>query len=244
MDNTRGRRRPAPGFSPRACALLRRDQPSSPASHSLPSPSHFPRIPLITFHLSHAHAPRLCPYTAQGIMHIHAQRTTRDGTGGQPWTPFPVEGLSFTQSTYPHHHLHNTCTQQIIRTHKVDNSFVTIMRHNHEIHLRLEYFVDASKQYIKYLLCYGLESHLDLHLLLLEPSRLSQLSYVLNLVIDPWRLVWVCLDRQDATSQAPLMLVRRNMAIVAIRTRLYIRCSFVLYIYMYIVFPKCAGVKT
>ena len=84
------------------------------------------------------------------------------------------------------------------------------MRHNHEIHLRLEYFVDVSKQYVEWLLCYGLESHLDLHVLLLKPSRLSQLSYVVNLVIDPWRLVWACLDRQDATSQAPLMLARRG----------------------------------
>ena len=56
----------------------------------------------------------------------------------------------------------------------------------------------------------GLESHLDLHVLLLKPSRLSQLSYFINLVIDLWRLVWVCLDRQDAASQAPLMLAKRG----------------------------------
>ena len=85
-----------------------------------------------------------------------------------------------------------------------------MMRQNHEIHLRLEYFVDVSKQYVEWLLCYGLKSHLDLHVLLLKSSRLSQLSYAVNLVIDPWRLVWVCLDRQDATSQAPLMLARRG----------------------------------
>ena len=35
----------------------------------------------------------------------------------------------------------------------------------------------------------GLESHLDLHVLLLKPSRLSQLSYFMNLVIGLWRLV-------------------------------------------------------
>jgi hypothetical protein len=84
------------------------------------------------------------------------------------------------------------------------------MRHNHDIHLRLEYFVDVSKQYVEWLLCYGLESHLDLQVLLLKPSRLSQLSYVVSLVTDPWRLVRVCLDRPDATSQAPLMLARRR----------------------------------
>jgi hypothetical protein len=59
------------------------------------------------------------------------------------------------------------------------------------------------------LLCYGLESHLDLHILILKPSRLPQVSYIINLdVVVPWRIVWVCLDRQDATSQAPLMLAK------------------------------------
>ena len=56
----------------------------------------------------------------------------------------------------------------------------------------------------------GLESHLDFHVLLLKPSRLSQLSYIINLGVDLWRLVWVCLDRQDAASQAPLMLAKRG----------------------------------
>ena len=86
------------------------------------------------------------------------------------------------------------------------------MRHNHEIHLRLEYFVDVSKQHVEWLLCYGLaiESHLDLHVLLLKPSHLSQLSYAVSLAIDPCRLVWVCFDCQDATSQAPLMLAREG----------------------------------
>ena len=72
--------------------------------------------------------------------------------------------------------------------------------------------MDVSKQYVEWLLCYGLKSHLDLHVLLLKPSRLLQLSYVLNLAIGPWRLVWACFDRQDATSQAPLMLTKRNLA--------------------------------
>ena len=35
-----------------------------------------------------------------------------------------------------------------------DYYHVTIMRHNHEIHLRLEYFVDVSKHYVEWLLCY------------------------------------------------------------------------------------------
>ena len=39
-------------------------------------------------------------------------------------------------------------------------------------------------------------------------ARLPQVSYIINLVIVPWRIVWVCLDRQDATSQAPLMLAK------------------------------------
>ena len=55
---------------------------------------------------------------------------------------------------------------------------------------------------------YGPESHLDLHILILKPSRLPQVSYIINLVIGPWRIVWVCLDRQDAASQAPLMLAK------------------------------------
>ena len=89
-----------------------------------------------------------------------------------------------------------------------DYYHLEIMRHNNEIHLRLEYCVDVSKQYVEWLLCYGL----DLHVLLLidKPYRLSQLSYVASLVADPWRLMWVCLDRQDAASQAPLMLARRR----------------------------------
>ena len=58
------------------------------------------------------------------------------------------------------------------------------------------------------MLCYGLESHLDLHILLLKPSRLPQVSYIINLAIVPWRIVWVCLNRQDATYQAPLMLAK------------------------------------
>ena len=35
-----------------------------------------------------------------------------------------------------------------------DYYHVAIMRHNHEIHLRLEYFVDVSKHYVEWLLCY------------------------------------------------------------------------------------------
>ena len=90
-----------------------------------------------------------------------------------------------------------------------DYYHVTMMRQNHEIHLRLEYFVDVSKQYVEWLLFYGLKSHLDLRILILKPSRLPQVSYIINLdVVVPWRIVWVCLDRQDATSQAPLMLAK------------------------------------
>jgi hypothetical protein len=51
-----------------------------------------------------------------------------------------------------------------------------------------------------------LESCRDRHVLLLEPSRGWQLYHVLDLDLEPWRLVCGCLDRQNALCQAPLLL--------------------------------------